>query len=675
MKLDSRICLLALAILGVLPVAVIAEASTGADSVLTPEMVVDLAAVAEVALAPDGATVAYTLTVPRGEDDEPGPSYRQLWLAATGGGQPRRFTAGEERVGAPAFSPDGKLITFLVEREKQQEGTQIWTIPADGGEARPLTRHDGSVTGYRWSPDGKKIAFAATTAESDEEKEDKEAGRDWVVEGAEAEHRHLYLLDVAGGESHRVFEQDLDAFEIHWTPAGETLVFQANATAQVDDEYMNTAIHAVPVAGGSPRVVTPTPGKLGGMALSPDGTRLAYLGAVSRNDPLAQSLFVVPVAGGEARNLTEGYEGSGADLLWRDDGGLLLLAVEGERHALYRVDPRSGERTPLPLPHLIVGGLTAKAGRMAFAASSPSHPAELFVAGPNGAAPRKVSDHGARLRGVRLARQESVQWQSADGWTIGGVLTYPLDYREGERYPLVLQVHGGPEGVSLDGWTTGYGTPVQLLAARGYMVLQPNYRGSQGRGVAFAKADHDDLGGKEFDDVLAGVDALIERGLVDHDRVGTGGWSYGGYMSAWAATRWSERFAASVVAAGLTNWISFAGTTDIPYEMSLVHWDSWWFDEPELHWRRSPMAYLNQARTPTLVITGAADERVHPEQSRQLYTGLRIKGVPTQLVFYPREPHGLRERAHQLDFIERTIGWFDEYLGVPKVEGVEEPRD
>ncbi len=670
MSLQLRVCLLALATL-----SAGAAAADDAETVLTPEMVVDLASVGDVALGPGGGTVAFTLTVPRGADDEPGRSYKQLWLAATSGGEPRRFTAGKERIGAPAFSPDGRLVTFLVKREKEHEGTQIWAIPADGGEARLVTRHDGSVTGYRWSPDGQQIAFAATDAESDEDKKDKEAGKDWQVEGEDAKRRHLYVLEVAGGQSRRVFDADLDAFEIHWTPDGETLVFQAAPTALVDDEYMNTAIYAVPAAGGTPRVVAPTEGKLGEMALSPDGAHLAYLAAVSRNDPLAQSLFVVPVAGHKPRNLTSSYEGSGAHLHWRDDGSLLLLAVEGERHALYRVDAEAGERTALPLPHLIVSSLDAEAGRLAFAASSPSHPAELFIAGPNGAVPRMISDHNPGLSEVRLARQETIEWQSADDWTIRGVLTYPLDYRQGERYPLVLQVHGGPEGVSLDGWTTTPGYPVQLLAARGYMVLQPNYRGSQGRGVAYSKADHDDLGGKEFDDVLAGVDALIERGLVDRDRVGTGGWSYGGYMSAWAATRWTERFAASVVAAGLTNWISFAGTTDIPYEMSLVHWDSWWFDEPELHWQRSPMAYLNQAKTPTLVVTGAKDVRVHPEQARQLYTGLRIKGVPTQMVFYPREPHGLRERAHQLDFIDRTLGWFDQHLRVPKVEGVEERRD
>ena len=701
-----------------LTLMLLAGTAIAGDAVLTSEIVVDLKYVGDVALSPDGDDVAYTLEVARDPDDEPGRSYKQLWLAKSDGGEPRRFTAGKERVGAPAFSPDGKLVSFLVEREAAHAGTQIWTIPRDGGEARLLTRRDGSVNSYRWSPDGTRIAFAAKDGETDEEKQDQEAGRDWVVENPDPKatlrveaqvYRHLHVHDLETGESRRLIEGDVDAREIHWTPDGRTLVFQGTTTAHVDDEYMNTAIYALPAAPGgatapgTPKLVTPTDGKLGDMAISPDGSHLAYLGAVSRNDPLAQSLFVVPLAGGEPTQIslerasgatTSGYEGSAARLAWLDDGSLLLLAALGERQALYSVDAESGERTVFAdldppadsengFPHLIVRDLDAAAGRVALAAETPSHPAELFVTarddepshrrGADGIKQR--SRHNAALEEVRLARQEIVEWTGPDDWTIRGVLTYPRDYRPGERYPLVLQVHGGPEGVSLDGWTTSAGYPVQLLAARGYMVLQPNYRGSQGRGVAYSKADHDDLGGKEFDDILAGVDALIERGLVDRDRVGTGGWSYGGYMSAWAATRWTERFAASVVAAGLTNWISFAGTTDIPYEMSLVHWDSWWFDEHELHWQRSPMAHLNQARTPTLVVTGAVDTRVHPEQARQLYTGLRIKGVPTELVFYPREPHGLRERAHQLDFIERTLGWFDKHLGVPKVEGVEEPRD
>ena len=677
MKTRLRLPSIALTLL----IAIATPGLFAADAVLTPEIVVDLSRVTAVAVSPAGDAVAYTLEVPRQASDDPGHSYSELWVATLEDGKTRHFAGSSEEINSPAWSPDGELITFRVEREHVHEGVQIYAIPADGGEARLLTKQTGDVRNYRWSPDGQWIAFAAKEHDSEAREEEKDAGNDWVVWGEESKYRHLWLLDVESGESHRFFETDLDAFEIHWTPDGQGIVFQANATARIDDEYMFTDIYRVSTGGGQePTIVTPTVGKLGPMAISPDGKNLAYLGATALNDPVAQNLYVLPLAGGTPRNLTEGYEGSAANLAWPDNDTILLLSVEGERHALYEVDAQSAERQASGLDGLVVRQFDySPATRvLAIAAESPDHPAELFVREPKGPgdsnlrALRRLSRHNPALDGVRLARQEVIQWKGAQDWDIRGILTYPLDYEEGERYPLVLQVHGGPEGVSLDGWTTTPGYPVQLLAAQGYAVLQPNYRGSSGRGVAFTKADHDDLGGAEFEDILAGIDALVERGIADPDRVGTGGWSYGGYLSAWAATRHSERFQASVVAAGLTNWIAFMGSTDIPYEMSIVHWNSWWFDEPELHWQRSPLAHLDTARTPTLVVTGAEDKRVHPEQAMELHTGLRIKDVPTELVFYPREPHGLRERAHRLDFIGRTLGWFEKYLATPTVEAMED---
>ncbi len=658
--------------------AQIAPAAEVVEPHLTPEMVVDLSRVTAVAISPDGRAVAYTVEVARKEDDEPGDSYSELWVASLEDGKTRHYAGHNEEINSPAWSPDGELITFRVKREQVYKGVQIYAIPARGGEARLLTRLSADVRSYRWSPDGKWIAFAAKDHDSEARTKEKDGGQDWVVWGEETKHRHLWLLNVDTGESQRLFSADLDAREIHWAPDGESVVFQATATAMIDDEYMFTQIYRAPALGNEdPEVVTPTEGKLGHMAISPDGKTLAYLGATSLNDPVAQSLFVVPLNGGLAHNLTQNYAGSAADLAWKDNQTIALLSAEGERHALLDVDVRSGKREPANLGGLVVRQFdySTATGALAIAVESPAHPAELFFRESSEGSLQRLSRHSRILEGVRLADQEVIQWKGAEDWDIHGVLTYPLDYEKGQRYPLVLQVHGGPEGVSLDGWTTTAGYPVQLLAARGYAVLQPNYRGSSGRGVAFSKADHDDLGGTEFEDILAGVDALIERGLADPDRVGTGGWSYGGYMSAWAATRHSERFRAAVVAAGLTNWIAFAGSTDIPYEMSIVHWNSWWFDEPELHWQRSPLAHINKARTPTLIVTGAEDERVHPEQAMELHTALRIKDVPTQMVFYPREPHGLDERAHRLDFIGRTLDWFDKYLSAPKVEAMEDRKD
>jgi len=651
-------------------IAMLALGSLALAGGLTPESMLDLKQVRQVAVAPDGERVAYTLRVQRDETDDPGGPYSELWVVGEDG-EARHFAGHHESISNVVWSPDGGRISFLSDRSGQddEKRTGIFVINSRGGEAARLFDQAASIQRHAWAPDGKSIAFVSRDAKTDEERDAKKAGRDWKVFDFEEKYSRLWIRDLDSGESRTWFDENLDVSTVVWSPDGKSVIFQAADSPRADDHYMFSRIYRVGL-DGAPRVLVETTGKLGTMAVSPDGKWLAWLGAVSLNDPLAQSLFVVSLEGGEARNLTDGFEGSATDLLWLDNGELLLVAAEKAQHVLYRVEVSGGIRRPVGWSGLIVADVDKAPGqpRLAFAAHSPSHPAELFVAEPGTRGARKISDHNPRLGQVKLAKQGVVTWKAADGLEISGVLTYPLDYVRGRRYPLVLQVHGGPEGVSLNGWTSSALYPVQPLAARGYAVLQPNYRGSQGGGVAFSKADHDDLGGKDFDDILAGIDLLIEGGVVDPQRVGTGGWSYGGYMSAWAATRHSERFAASVVAAGLTNWIAFAGTTDIPFEMALVHWDSWWFDEAELHWQRSPLAHLDQARTPTLIVHGSADDRVHPEQSLELYTALRIKEVPTQLVYYPREPHGLNERAHQLDFVTRVLDWFDRHLAPPKPE-------
>ena len=649
---------------GAICLSLVVASATMATEALTPEMVLDLRHVVSIALSPDATRVAYLLEVPRAADEPRGKPHRELWVTPADG-EPRRYVGGRTRVSDPQWAPDGRTLSYVAVGEDEPIA-RLRAIPIDGGESKMLSQHAGDIAAHRWSPDGKQIAFLAADPKTDEERADEEAGRDWKVWDEDPTYTRLWMFDVATGEERRGFDQDLHVLNVEWIPSGEAVVVRAARTPRVDDDYMFSELYRV-ARGGAPVPLFDAPGKLGAFEVSPNGKRIAWLGAVSLNDPLAQSLFVATLAGGEPRNLTPDYEGSAVGVAWIDDDALLLTAIEREHHALHRVDAATGARRPFAaLDGRIVEALDfdRAGGHLALAAATPEHPAELFQRGSSGAW-RRVTRSNPALEGVRLAKQEVIEWEGADGWRISGVLTRPIDFEEGRRYPLVLQVHGGPEGTSFDGWTTSSLYPVQLLAARGFMVLQPNYRGSGGRGVEFSKADHNDLGGKEFDDVLAGVHHLVERGWVDVNRVGSAGWSYGGYFSAWAATRYSERFAASVVAAGLTNWVSFAGTTDIPYEMSLVHWNSWWFDEPLLHWQRSPLAHLASARTPTLVVTGTEDKRVHPEQALQLYTALRVKGVPTQFVEYPREPHGLNEREHRADFMRRSVEWFERWLAEP----------
>lgn len=650
--------------LSLIPLVLVSWVSLTSAAEITAEQIVALKSVSQAQVNPSGRHVVYVLSVQRSQEDEPGQRYSEIWVAEMDGSGTRQYTSRPVNSWAPNWSPDGKYITFLSHREALAKETQIYRLPLDGGEAQILTQHKTGVTSYRWSPDGKWIAFTARDPVPEEEQKAEKAGRDWQVMHSRERFNRLWICDLEGETTRQLSHTDLDVRSFVWTPDGKAIIFQATAATGADPGYMDRKIYRLPRRGGRSRQLCDTPGKLGPMEVSPDGEWLAFLGAVSRNDPLPQTVFLVPAKGGEPQNLSGTAEESFRNLRWIDPATLLLLGVRGTRTPLSTIDVTSAEREDILDSDYSIRSFSGNPSSpdLALTASRADHPRELLRFSPEDGGLTRLTVHNPDLEGVQLARQETIEWTARDGLRIEGVLTYPLNYREGRSYPLILQIHGGPEGVSLDSWTTSSLHPVQLFAVRGYMVLQPNYRGSGGRGVAFSKGDHDDLGGREFEDVLTGIEALAKRGLIDRDRVGTGGWSYGGYFSAWAATRHSEHFKAAVVGAGITNMISFMGTTDIPYEMSLVHWNSWWFDQPELHWEQSPLFHINKARTPTLVVHGLKDERVHPEQGLELYQALRIKNVPTQLVLYPRQPHGLVERAHQLDYLERVLDWFDRYV-------------
>ena len=384
------------------------------------------------------------------------------------------------------------------------------------------------------------------------------------------------------------------------------------------------------------------------------------------SDPLAQRIWVIDLETGTQDDYTpDMWEGTPEWIGWKDEDVLYFNAVERSSTKLYSFDTVRNEL------EIITGGdaeifrsVSFDDRQRHFAASvnRADHPGEVYKMDLRNSEFERLTHHNEWLADRELGEQSSITWNGADGLEMEGILVKPVGYEEGTRYPLAILPHGGPEGVSMNGWNTRALYPVQVLANEGYVVFKPNYRGSGGRGTGFASANHRDLGGKEFEDVLLGIDYLDDTGLIDPDKVGISGTSYGGYFAAWAATRHSDRFAAGITFAGLSNWISFMGTTDIPHEMSVVHWDLYWFDNPGQNWERSPVAWLNHADTPLLVAHGLADDRVHPEQSIQLHQFLEMKEITTGLVLYPRQPHGLTERAHQLDFMNRVVDWFGEHI-------------
>lgn len=631
---------------------------------LTVEQAVALRSVSDVAISPTGDHIAYTLNVPRDADDEPGPRWSELWVipvdAKGRGGEPRRYTPSKTNVSLPRWWPDGRSIAFVAKRDRSdaddENTAQIYRIPIDGGEAVAITEHETSISGFAVSPDGATVAFSA--ADPEPERPD---GHDWLVTGDDS-YKRLWTLAVEDGSTSELFGADLDVAAFEWCPDGSALVFTATEKPGVDEAMMRSALYRAPIDGTSPRRLAPTPGKLGAFRVSPDGTTVALLAAVSANDPLPQTPMLVPTEGGAARPLTEGLESSAFAVSWLDDDNLLVVANRGTQCGLSVVRRDDLDRQDLWNGPEILSSVHHVPGHafLAAAASTTSNPTEVYTWTPGTSAFVRLTHHNPSLDAITLAEVETIEWKAADGTTIEGVVTHPLGAGATAPAPLVVNPHGGPEGVSQTGWND---LP-QLLAARGYRVLQPNYRGSAGRGVAFSKGDHDDLGGQEFHDILAGVDHLVGAGLADPERVGIGGWSYGGYLSALAATHHGDRFRAAIMGAGISNWVSFTGTTDIPEEMSTVHWNRA-MDTSEnvaLYWDRSPLSRVSEHSTPTLILFGAEDERVPPSQGAELHAALRTRGVPTEMVQYPRAEHGIRETAHRIDLYTRQLEWFDTHL-------------
>jgi dipeptidyl aminopeptidase/acylaminoacyl peptidase len=636
-----------------------------AQAQLSPEQVTRLRTVGAVAISPDARFVAYTLTQPRApeEDTVAGQrAYSELWIVPVAGGAPRAIVQRPASAGAPAWSPDGTKLGYSVRG-------QIHVVPAEGGTPIPLTT-SGTVNSFQWAPDGQSIAYTSPVAVPTAVAERRRRGDDVDVASERSRPVRLWVQPAAGGQARALTSETQTVRDFAWAPDSRTLAVQITETSDADADLMDRRIYRVTTDGRAAELLVPTEGKLGPMAWSPDGTRLAFLGAVSLNDPLAQSVFVVPAAGGKPVNLTPDYEGSALWVGWQDARTVRFVAAEGTKTALNTVPAAGGARTRVAgtgAEIFFAASFARDGATFAVAASTAHHPNDVFTGSTRTPQLRRLTNHNEWLSGVTLGRQETVEYVARDGWRIQGVLVHAVGVPQGTRAPLAVLPHGGPEGTSYDNWTTNPLYPAQVLAGAGFAVFMPNYRGSGGRGVAFSKGDHRDLGGREFDDVLDGISHLHGTGVIDSTRVGISGTSYGGFFSAWAGTRHSARFRLAMPFAGLSNWMSFTGTTDIPREMSIVHWDLWPYEHPLLMWERSPIAHVADAQTPMVIGQGLADERVHPEQMIELHQALRLKGVPVELVLYPREPHGLLERQHQLDYMRRILDAFNKYVKPARV--------
>ena len=615
-------------------------------------------------VAPDGETIAYTVSkypdLLAGEDD--GGSVSQLFLKRPGA-DPVLFTSGKNSVSRLHFSPDGDKLYFLTRRGDDKTNS-LYQIPLSGGEAKKVFSHKTSVGDYALSPDGEMLYFVATDKGEDRSKlkkkgfnayayeEEQRMGAAWRVSLTDEDAKAEKLFD----------DKHVTGLEI--SSDGRSLVISAVPTALVDDVLMKSRLHVLDARTGRVKAEVKTPGKLGSFTISPDDDRIAFQAGTDIGDTSNGVLMVANMRNGRFEQLTPDALQHVTDVEWLDNNSILAVAHRGVESALVSYNLSGEEERTYATPDDIVvrNAEVGKDGKLFFTADSPEHPSEVFATRQAGV--DKLTNINAWLDDIDLAPQTTFTYEARDGREIEGLLITPTGRKPAGGWPLILTVHGGPEAHYSDGWLTAYSLAGQFGAGDGYAVFYPNYRGSTGRGVAFAKEHQNDYAGKEFNDLVDGVKALAEAGIIDEDRVGITGGSYGGYASMWGATAQSEYFAASVAFVGISNQVSKFGTSDIPNEMHLVHSLKWpWEDNWMNLLERSPIFHAGKSTTPTLIMHGEKDTRVHPSQSMELYRSMKVRtDTPVRLVFYPDEGHGNRKAASRLDYAYRLMRWMDTYL-------------
>jgi len=634
----------------------------------TPELSMRYHAVQGTAVSPDGSQLAWVVRAPVMEEEK-SEYLSHIWIGNADGSRATQFTRGEHSATSPAFSPDGGHLAFTSSRSGSN---QVWVIPVDGGEAEQLTEADPGVGSFAWSPDGSRVAYTMTDPPSEEQKAAEREKRDVIVVDQDFRNTHLYLVPVAAnGEGERPVTRltsgDFHVTSFSWAPDGTRIVFAHAPDPRINTGRLAGDISWVELAG---QVVTPLVAGAGvetSPHVSPDGRYVAYVSTGDQIEPVGLGdIYLVEAGGGTPRKLADTPDRSANILGWTADGSSVLFteSVRTERH-VFALPTTGGAPRALTSGAGVVGSpsFSLDGRHMAFTFQTPDVPADVHLSEVGRFAPRQLSDIHAGVPRPAMGRTELLTWRSADGrFEIDGLLTYPVDYEPGRRYPLVLNVHGGPAGVFSQGFTGGpdiYKT--QVFAQQGYAMLRPNPRGSTGYGKDFRYANIKDWGFGDYEDLMAGVDHVLEMGVAHPDSLLLMGWSYGGYMTSFAVTR-TDRFAAASMGAGLPNLISMTTTTDIG-DYLVGHMGGEFWDDYETYERHSAMYRIANVTTPTQVIHGERDLRVPFTQGQEFYTALQRRGIPTEMLVLPRTPHGPQEPKLLMEVTPRILKWFDGHLG------------
>jgi dipeptidyl aminopeptidase/acylaminoacyl peptidase len=614
---------------------------------------------AEAAISPDGRQVAWVEGGRRSQlPGRPGGIYVTSLRTPA---QKKRIATGSDI----AWSPDGKQLVFRSGRDRQSQ-PQLFVVAATGGQPRQVTELKGLLSHPKWSADGKKIAFLfienAKQGAGPLGPKPAETG----VIGESIEEQRLAVVDLVDGNVRQLSPADLYVYEYDWSGDATQFVISA-AHGSGDNNWYIAQIYSLSAAKGEMKSILDPKMQIGVPRWSPDGKTVAFIGGLMSDEGfIAGDIYTVPATGGTPRNLTAGMKATANWLTWMSNGILFTETIDGGS-GIAVVDPQSAQ-----VKVLWTGAESIAANRdvnrqnlsvsrdgttSAVIRQSYSQPPEVW-AGTVGQW-EQITNGNQGLRPM-WGEAKSLHWRS-DEWTIQGWLLCPYKYDPGKRYPMVVVPHGGPTSATLPRWP---GASVDAVLLReGYFIFLPNFRGSTDQGEKFVRANVKEFGHGDLRDILTGVDQVLKTEPVDAERLGITGGSYGGYMTMWAVTQ-TQRFKAAVAVAGISNWQSYYGQNGID-QWLIPFFGASVYDDPVAYAKSSPINFIKNVKTPTLVLVGEHDIECPVPQSYEFYRALKRLGVPTQLVVYPGEGHGFFQLKHRRDSIERSLAWFEKYLGTP----------
>ena len=639
--------------------------SAQARRAMTTDDGLDMVQVGGALISPDGSWVLYSKSELDWEENERKTTW---WRVPAAGGEAYRFI-GEEGGSGFQFSPDGSLLAFTREVEEGgDELDQLFLMRTDGGEAWQLTEHGTSVGSFQWSGDGAKIYFLAVHERSDDEEERREDGYDayYVDEGpngqAEGRWNDLWVVDVESEEETRVTEGDHRIGSFSIAPDGTRAAFTLRTEGRRNQSYLGE-IYVLDLPDGEPRRVTENRAPEGRLLWAPDSRRFAYTAQSTEDWELREDrIYLMDAAGGEPRALTEGFEGSIGDFEWTPDGRTIVFgARQGTNQNLYRLDVASGRIRQVTEAEGSLSPRSFSRDRsvMAYTFEDFDTPPDVWVSRTDGTGAVRLTHANPTIeQEIALGEGQVIRWRSSDGLEIEGVLMLPAGH-DGGRLPLLLHVHGGPAGA----FTNQFSARDHVWAGLGYAQLFPNVRGSSGYGDDLLRGNMRDLGGGDYQDLMTGVDHLIERGVADQDRLAIRGWSYGGILGGWTITQ-TDRFKAASLGAMVSDWTSEYGP-GFNHDVRLWYIGGTPWENPEEYRFRSALTHVANVTTPTLLLHGNNDTTDTEQQSMMFFQALKDQGKTTRYIRFPREPHGFREPRHQRTRDIEEILWIQKYaLGI-----------